>query len=115
MIQITSQKINKMNEYWIDLPKEKKKVWQLYNEFRDLLDELHLGYTSKSYVDSDGLTIFNISCCEKFDGSERDRFGLEIIARNAAIRPGEMEQGIRMMYERCIDNLKKYKFRIYHA
>jgi hypothetical protein len=95
----------------MDWQYQPKKTWQIYNEFCDLLEEMHMGYNSQTYVQEDGLTIFRISCCQKFDGTDRDKTGLEIICRWIAIWPGEMEECIKRAYQSCIDNLLRAKER----
>lgn len=85
-----------------------KKVWEVYNDFRDMLDENGLWYCSRTFVDTDGLTIFNIRIFEK-PNAEYGRYGLEVCSRNIAIRAGEMEENIKRGYQSCIDMLYRIK------
>lgn len=86
----------------------KKKVWEVYNDFCDLLQELNYWYKSSSFVDSDGLTIFKIEIFEIVDTS-RGYLGFEIACHNIAIRAGEMEQNIKQGYQSCIEMLHRIK------
>lgn len=86
----------------------KKQIWEVYNEFCDLLQKNKWAYTTKSYVDPDGITIFNIRIFEIVDTS-MGRYGFEVASRNIAIRLGEIEDCIIRGYESCINMLLKVK------
>lgn len=85
-----------------------KKVWEVYNDFCDLLQELQYWYKSSTFVDPDGLTIFKIEIFEIVHTS-RGAYGFEIACRNIAIRAGEMEANIKQGYQSCIDMLYRIK------
>lgn len=85
-----------------------KKVWEVYNDFCDLLKDFGYGYKSSTFLDPDGLTIFKIEIFEIVDTS-RGYLGFEIACRNIAIHAGEMEHDIKQGYQSCIDMLKRIK------